>query len=88
MAIKRKQPKEAPGDLYLRVENQDWVAIYGTRIELEQMGRDLMEFAQAAGPEEYCDGLDPIDPCFRAGSLGYTFYRRKPGWSEADLDAP
>jgi hypothetical protein len=76
MASKRLQPE---ADLYLTVENEDWVAIYGTREDLENLGRALLDFARAAGPDEDCRVQDPISPVFRPGSLGYTFYRRKPG---------
>jgi hypothetical protein len=80
MATKRKQ---SDGDLYLTVENEDWVAIYGTRGELEKLGQALIEFARAAGADEDCRVQDPVAPVFRPGSLGYIFYRRKTGWSGA-----
>jgi hypothetical protein len=81
MTAKNKQPQ---ADLYITTENQDWIAIHGTREELAKLARELLDFARADGPEEHCQVQDPIAPFFRPGSLGYTFYRRKPGWTEID----
>jgi len=81
MTSKQKPPQ---GDLYITTDNQDWIAIHGTREALAKLAQELLDFARAEGPEEHCQGQDPIEPYFRAGSLGYMFYRRKPGWTEVD----
>ncbi len=77
--------KQVDGDLYLAVENEDWVAMYGTREDLEKRGQALLDFARSADSAEDCQVQDPIAPYFRRGSLGYTIYRRMPGWSPADI---
>jgi hypothetical protein len=74
MAKKAGRPAHRGGGLHLAVENQDWVAITGTSAELEQLGRLLIEFAQAEGREFAI--LDSPSPLFRPGSLGITLYRK------------
>jgi hypothetical protein len=83
--VKRSTKPKSQGDLFITIENEDWVAIHGTRTELAQLGQAILDLANAEGPEENCIlGGDGDPPAFRRGSLGYILYRRKPGWSAAE----
>jgi len=73
MAKKSPRRAQEKGGLYLVVENEDWVAMSGTAVELEQLGLLLIEFAQGKGPDFL--NLDSPSPLFRTGSLGISLYR-------------
>jgi hypothetical protein len=72
-------PETAPklllqqGDLHLEVQDEDWVAIRGTKADLERLGEWLIEFARAEGTD--CAILDSPGLPFRSGSLGIYLYR-------------
>jgi hypothetical protein len=81
--VKRSDKLQSEGDLFITIENEDWVAVYGTRAELARLGQAILDLANAEGPEENCILQDGDPPAFRRGSLGYIVYRRPPGWSAA-----
>jgi hypothetical protein len=81
--VKRSAKSQSEGDLFITIENEDWVAVYGTRAELARLGQAILDLANAEGPVENFILQDGDPPMFRRGSLGYIVYRRPSGWPDA-----
>jgi hypothetical protein len=79
---KVRKADEPQGDLFITVENEDWVATHGTRADLVKLGQAMLDLANSEGSDGSI-GNDAVKPVFRQGSLGYIVYRHRPGWRAA-----